>query len=179
MPLAELEAALLAETPTVAIIPDVRMRTPPRPIWPRSSGGALGIEDMSPAGLIPALQSDALVREIERQLAEENVAILIASAQRDAQSSRGASALSRARPSARRDRGIAREGERRLARAKAQLETEARGRAQQQAAQAVSDALPLLRETLEPRWRDQEQPPTMDRPRGAALRRRACCPVPG
>ena len=50
-----------------------------------------------------------------------------------------------------------REGARRLARANAQLETEARARAQRQAAQAVSVALPLLREMLEARWRDTEQ----------------------
>ena len=110
---------------------------------------------MSPAGLIPALQSDALVREIERQLAEENRAI-IEGAQRGAQN-----ILAQARASARGQlhhaiEKLREEGERRLMRAKAQLETEARGRAQQQAAQAVRDALPLLREALDRRWREPE-----------------------
>ena len=100
---------------------------------------------MSPVSLIPSLQSDALVREIEQQLTDENSAIC-GGAQRDARN-----ILAQARATARGQvhEAIAKlreEGERRLTRAKAQLDTESRGRAQQQAAQAVRDALPLLRE---------------------------------
>ena len=51
---------------------------------------------------------------------------------------------------------LRREGTRRLARANAQLETEQRARAQRLAAQAVGDALPLLREELDARWRDPQ-----------------------
>ena len=43
------------------------MRTP-LPDLAKKLRRALGIEDMSPVSLIPALQSDALVREIEQQL---------------------------------------------------------------------------------------------------------------
>ncbi len=110
---------------------------------------------MSPVSLIPSLQSDALVREIEQQLTDENSAIA-GGAQRDARN-----ILAQARATARGQvhEAIAKlreEGERRLMRAKAQLETEARGRAQQQAAQAVRDALPLLRAALDKRWREPE-----------------------
>jgi type II secretory pathway pseudopilin PulG len=48
------------------------------------------------------------------------------------------------------------DGARRLTRAKAQLDTELRARAQQQAAQAVRDAMPLLHEALDARWRDRD-----------------------
>ena len=110
---------------------------------------------MSPVRLIPSLQSDALLREIEQQLAAENGAIA-EGAQREAQST-----LAQARASA---RGLVheaidklrKEGARRMTRAKAQLDTESRRRAQQQAAQAVRDALPLLREALDQRWREHE-----------------------
>ena len=44
VPLAELEAALIAETPAVAIIPDVRMRTP-LPDLAKKLRRALGIEE--------------------------------------------------------------------------------------------------------------------------------------
>ena len=49
-----------------------------------------------------------------------------------------------------------REGTRRLARANAQIETEQRARAQRLATQAVGDALLLLREELDARWRDPQ-----------------------
>jgi len=109
---------------------------------------------MSPVSLIPSLQSDALVREIEQQLADENGAIA-EGAQHDAQS-----ILAQARASARGQvheaiEKLREEGACRLTRAKAQLETEMRARAQQQAAQAVRDALPLLRQALDQRWREQ------------------------
>jgi F0F1-type ATP synthase membrane subunit b/b' len=109
---------------------------------------------MSSVSLIPSVQSDALVREIERQFAAENKAIT-GSAQRDAQR-----ILMQARASARGQvhdaiEKLREEGARRLTRAKAQLETEARAHAQQQAAQAVRAALPLLHEALEKRWLEQ------------------------
>lgn len=110
---------------------------------------------MSPVSLIPSLQSDALVREIEQQLKNENGAIA-ANAKRDADA-----VMAQARAAARSQVHAAitelrAEGERRLTRAKAQLETKARARAQRQAAKAVNDALPLLREALNQRWRAKD-----------------------
>ncbi|HYA06867.1 MAG TPA: hypothetical protein VEF90_13340 [Xanthobacteraceae bacterium] len=109
---------------------------------------------MSQARLIPSRQSAALAHEIERQLKRETSAV-IATAERDARA-----IIAEARAAARRRvhdaiQELRREGAGRLASAKAQLETEQRARAQRQAAQAVSDALPLLREELEARWRDE------------------------
>ena len=49
---------------------------------------------------------------------------------------------------------LRREGARRLSRAKAQVETGQRERAQQQAAAAVREAWPLLRDALAARWSD-------------------------
>ena len=111
---------------------------------------------MSPVSLIPALQSDALVREIARQLADENRAIADG-AKRDAHG-----VMAQARAATRRQvhdaiEKLREEGARRLTRAKAQLETEARGRAQRQAAAAVREALPLLQAALEARWRAQDE----------------------
>ena len=84
MPAAELEAALIAETPALAIIPDVRMRTS-LPDLREEAQARPGDRRMSPVSLIPSLQSDALVREIEQQLTDENSAIA-GGAQRDARS---------------------------------------------------------------------------------------------
>ncbi len=110
---------------------------------------------MNPANLIPSLQSHALAREVERQLKNETSAV-IAAAESDADA-----IIAQARAAARRRvheaiQELRREGARRLASAKAQFETEQRARAQRQAAQAVSNALPLLREELEARWRDRQ-----------------------
>ena len=108
---------------------------------------------MSQASIIPSLQSDALVREIEQQLRRENDSI-VAGGERDAA---GIVAQSRAVARGQVHESVEQlraEGRRRLARAKAQLETEARIRAQRQAAKAVQDALPLLHEALGRRWRD-------------------------
>jgi vacuolar-type H+-ATPase subunit E/Vma4 len=110
---------------------------------------------VSPVSLIPSLQSDALVREIEQQLKHENGAIA-AGAKRDAHA-----VLAQARAAARGQvheaiEELREEGARRLTRAKAQLDTQTRARAQQQAAKAIGDALPLLREALEQRWRDRD-----------------------
>jgi len=109
---------------------------------------------MSEASLIPRLQSDALVREIEQQLSNEAGAV-IAAAEHDAHAITG-----QARASARRRvhaaiEELRREGAGRLAGAKAQLESEQRARAQRQAAQAVRDGVPLVRMELEARWRDR------------------------
>jgi len=106
------------------------------------------------ASLIPSLQSDALAREIEQQLKDETGAV-IATAERDA---RALIAQARAAARTRMHEAIQelrREGGRRLSGAKAQFETNERGRAQRQAAQAVRVALPLLREVLDARWRDE------------------------
>jgi F0F1-type ATP synthase membrane subunit b/b' len=110
---------------------------------------------MSQTSLIPALQSDALVREIERQFKDENGAIA-AGAQRDAHA-----VIAQARVAARAQvhqaiQELRDEGARRLTRASAQLDTEMRARAQHQAAKAVSEALPLLQEALAQRWRSKD-----------------------
>lgn len=109
---------------------------------------------MSRVSIIPSLQSDALVREIEQQLAAENAAIADG-ARRDAQA-----ILAQARASARAQvheaiEKLREEGGRRLMRAKARLDAEAYAHSQQQAVQAVREALPLLRDALAARWRDR------------------------
>ncbi|MBI1204067.1 MAG: hypothetical protein GC182_16315 [Rhodopseudomonas sp.] len=106
-----------------------------------------------PTSLIPSLQADALTQEIERQLNEEGDAVL-ASARTDARA-----IVAQARVSARQKlRGaiadLRREGERRLTRASAELDTAARNREQRQASRALEAAWPLLHETLTARWRD-------------------------
>ena len=111
---------------------------------------------MSQVSLIPSLQSNALAQEVERQLKNETDAV-IAAAERDA-----GAVIAQAHAAARGRiheaiAGLRRDGARRLIRARAQLETEQRARAQRLAAQAVSDALPLLREELEARWRDDDK----------------------
>lgn len=108
---------------------------------------------MKPATLIPSLQSNALVREIEHQLKTENEAIA-AAAQRDAHE-----ITAQARAAARRQMHAAivalrKVGALRLTRAKAQLDTASRARAQHRAADVVHAALPLLGEALAARWRD-------------------------
>ncbi len=108
---------------------------------------------MSEASLIPSLQSDALTREIEQQLAQETAAVG-AAAEREARD-----VIAQARATARRRlhdaiAELRREGERRLARARAQVETSERAQAQRQAARAVTEALPLLIDALSERWRD-------------------------
>jgi len=108
---------------------------------------------VNPANLISPLQSDALASEVERQLKDETGAV-IAAAERDARA-----IIAQARSTARRRvheaiQVMRREGSRRVARANAQLETEQRARAQRLATQAVGDALLLLREELDARWRD-------------------------
>jgi hypothetical protein len=110
---------------------------------------------MSRDSLIPALQSDALVREIERQLAVEN-SELAEGAARDARN-----ILAQARASARAQVHAAidklrEDGARRLMRARAQREAEQYARTQREAARAVREALPLLREALAARWRDPQ-----------------------
>jgi F0F1-type ATP synthase membrane subunit b/b' len=107
---------------------------------------------VSAVSLIPSLQSDALVREIEHQLREERSAI-VAGAKRDAHT-----VVAQARAAARAQvheaiEKLREEGDLRLTRAKAQLDMQKRVRAQQQAAKAVSDSLPLLRKALAERWR--------------------------
>jgi len=110
---------------------------------------------MSQPSLIPSRQPAALAREIERQFKKESGDV-IAAAQRDA-----SVITTQARAAARRRvheaiRELRQEGARRLARARAEVETEERARAQRRAAQAVSDASPVVREQLEVRWRDRQ-----------------------
>jgi F0F1-type ATP synthase membrane subunit b/b' len=110
---------------------------------------------MSAVSLIPSLQSDALVRDIEQQFKDENAAIA-ADAKRAAQS---ILAQTRAVVRAQVHEAIAElreEGRRRLIRAKAQFATQKRAREQRRAAEAVSNALPLLQEALLARWKDPE-----------------------
>jgi vacuolar-type H+-ATPase subunit E/Vma4 len=110
---------------------------------------------MTTASLIPGLQSDALAREIEQQLKAETAAIL-ATAEKEA-----AATVADARKVARTRlheaiADLRREGEMRLARARAQLDAELRSQAQRQSARAVADAMPMLREALGARWREPE-----------------------
>ncbi len=110
---------------------------------------------MSPASLIPSLQSNALVQEIEQELNTE-ISAIKAAAERDARA-----ITARARAAARRQvkeaiAELRKEGVRRLTRANAQLDTELRARAQHRAANAVRDAMPLLRDALAERWHDPE-----------------------
>jgi hypothetical protein len=110
---------------------------------------------MTTGSLIPGLQSDALTREIERQLKDETAAI----SAKVEQEVRGALAQARkaARGRVREAIGeLRREGELRLARAHAQLDAELRSTAQRQSARAVADAMPMLREALAARWRETE-----------------------
>jgi F0F1-type ATP synthase membrane subunit b/b' len=110
---------------------------------------------MSPVSLIFSLQSNALAREIEQQLAQES-GVIAAGAEREARAIMAqARAVTRAQVHAAIEK-LREERARRLTRAKAQLDTELRVRAQQQAAQAVRDAMPLLREALNARWRDRD-----------------------
>jgi hypothetical protein len=113
---------------------------------------------LSPASLISAAQSEALLREIEQQAEEERRAVL-AEGERE-----GHDAVAQAYASARRRTRetiaeLRREGARRLARAKAQAETEARRQAQQNAADAIRRAWPLLVDALAAYWRDPLQRP--------------------
>lgn len=110
---------------------------------------------MTAGSLIPGLQSDALAREIERQLKDETAAI----SAKVEQEVRGALAQARkaARGRVREAIGeLRREGELRLARAHAQLDAELRSTAQRQSARAVANAMPMLREALAARWRETE-----------------------
>ena len=110
---------------------------------------------MTTGSLIPGLQSDALAREIEQQLKDETAAI-VAAAQQEA---RGTLAQARKTARGRLHEAIAdlrRQGETRLARAHAQLDAELRSAAQRQSAQAVADAMPMLREALQARWQDAQ-----------------------
>jgi len=100
-------------------------------------------------------QSDTLLRELERQVQEECHA-LIAAAERDART-----IIARAHSDARGRmhesiRALRHEGRRRLLRAKAQAETEARRRAHRHALEAIRMAWPLLEAALAARWRDPD-----------------------
>ena len=109
---------------------------------------------MNPARLIPSAQSGALAREVERRFKNETGAV-IAAAERDARA-----VVAQAHAAARHRvheaiQELRREGARRLTQTKAQIEAERRSRALRQATQAIGDALPLLREELDARWRDR------------------------
>ena len=108
---------------------------------------------MNKTNLIPAAQSEALLQELELQTAEE-CRTVIATAKREADV-----LVVQARSSARRRtqdviEELRKEGIRRLARAQAKVETEARQRAQQCALEVIERAWPLLTEAIAERWRD-------------------------
>ena len=149
-----------AETPIIAIIPDILGRR--RRLTSRETQGDAGDRKLNPTNLIPAAQSDALLQEIEQQTREECRALATA-AEREAAAIVGEA---RTAPRGACDAAIEelrREGARRLARAKAQIETEARQRAQQSAVEAIARAWPLLVEALVARWRDPATRAGMDR----------------
>lgn len=108
---------------------------------------------MTQKSLITSLQSDALARELERQIRDESRAV--------SETAKRAVVVvvAQAHAAARRQMHSAieelrREGAHRLSRAKAQVETRQRERAQQRAAAAVREAWPLLRDALAARWSD-------------------------
>jgi hypothetical protein len=108
---------------------------------------------LNPTNLIPAAQSAALLQEIEQQSREESRALLSA-AEREAHA-----IVAQARTAARERmheaiEGLRREGARRLARAQAQVETEARQHAQQRTVGVIARAWPLLADALLARWSD-------------------------
>ena len=108
---------------------------------------------MNKTNLIPAAQSEALLQELEQQTADE-CRTVIATAKREADA-----LVTQARSSARRRthdaiEELRNEGIRRLARAKAKVETEARQRAQQCTVEVIERAWPLLAEALLERWHD-------------------------
>jgi hypothetical protein len=108
---------------------------------------------LNKTNLIPAAQSEALLYELEQQTTDE-CRTVIATARREADA-----LVTQARSSARRRthdviEELRNEGIRRLARAKAKVETEARQRAQQCAVEVIERAWPLLVESLVERWRD-------------------------
>jgi vacuolar-type H+-ATPase subunit E/Vma4 len=110
---------------------------------------------LNPTSLIPAAQSDALLQEIEQQSREE-CRTLVSVAEHEAHA-----VVAQARATARKRmheaiEGLRREGARRLARAEAQVETQARQRAQQSALDVISRAWPLLVEALRARWNDRD-----------------------
>ena len=110
---------------------------------------------MSEASVILTQQSEALAREVERQFESETNAV-IAAAERDADeivAQAHAAARGRMHEAI---QELRKEGARRLAGAKAQLETEQRARTQRQAVRAVKDGFPLLHSALEARWRDRQ-----------------------
>lgn len=110
---------------------------------------------MNAPDLTSDLHSDSLAHEIAGQLQSECDSVL-AEAQAEA-----ASIISAAHQTARTRMHAAivelrREGAQRLARAQAQMDTEARLHAQRHAATAIADAMPLLREALIACWQDAQ-----------------------
>lgn len=108
---------------------------------------------MSASVLIPAAQSDALLREIRRQTREESRAVA-AAAEQEARA-----ILAQAHADARRRMheavvALRREARRRTVRAEAQAETEARRHMHRRADEAIGAAWPLLEQALTVRWRD-------------------------
>jgi hypothetical protein len=107
---------------------------------------------LSSADLVATVQSAALLQEIQQQAGDECKA-LVAAAERQARAL-VAQAYAAARRRVHDAVGeLRREGARRLARAKAQIETQARRRAQQRAVDVIKRAWPLLADALIARWR--------------------------
>ena len=110
---------------------------------------------MSPTVLIPAAQSDALLREIKRQTQEECRSVT-ATADDEMRA-----ILAQAHAEARRRMreaivALRREGRRRTVRAEAQAETEARQHLHRRADATIRAAWPLLVQALAARWRDAD-----------------------
>jgi hypothetical protein len=108
---------------------------------------------LNSANLVSTAQSAALLQEIEQQTSDECEA-LVTAAERQAHA-----LVAQAHVVARRRvheaiGELRHEGARRLARAKAQVETQARQRAQQHAVAVIRRAWPLLADALVARWRD-------------------------
>lgn len=110
---------------------------------------------MTEPSLIPVMQAQELAQEVERQLASETAAVL-AVAERDAGGIVGAAHAAARRRVQEAIEELRREGARRLASAKVELDTERRVRAQHEAARAVNDTWPLLERDLDECWRDRQ-----------------------
>jgi hypothetical protein len=105
------------------------------------------------AVLIPSAQSEALLREIKRQTQAEGRAVT-ENAERDA-----GAIVTRAHVDARGRMheaiaALRQEKRRRLVRANAQADTEARGQAHRRAGETIQAAWPLLEKALAERWKD-------------------------
>lgn len=106
-------------------------------------------------GLVSSAQADALIREIAQQFRAETSAV----AKAGEVEAQAVVARSRAIARSRMHEAILdlrRDGARRIASAKARIDSEARALAQRASAQAVDQAMTLLDRVLTARWRNEE-----------------------